>query len=288
MNIDIISDFLNFAESLSFTRTAADRETTQSNLSKRLRQLEIWLASDLIDRRSRPVALTQAGKDFVPVARGIVAELAAFRSNHRPWQAADGAITIAMPHSATISVFPSFKHQLSNEAIPASFSVRIANHDRVGSMLASSECDLALATSHPKVIQSPEFSALRSIEVAKERLVVVSSPELEDRKPAPLHVSDRRTYIGQIWQRCRVSIPSTVELEHDMAADIRNYCLAGEGRGVAPLSLVESDISSGRLRKLRSDPSLAYTFLLYCAPKASVQARRIWSSAASILGAVRP
>jgi DNA-binding transcriptional LysR family regulator len=194
-------------------------------------------------------------------------------------------MTIAMPHSATISVFPSFKHQLAKGAIYASFSVRIANHDSVGSMLANSECDLALATSHPKVPQSLEFSALRSIEVAKERLVIVSSAEWDDRKPAPLHVSDRRTYIGQIWQRCRISMPSTVELEHDMAADIRNYCLAGEGRGVVPLSLVEADTSSGRLRNLPSDPNLAYTFLLYCAPKASMQAKRIWSSAASIFGA---
>ncbi|NLR99986.1 LysR family transcriptional regulator [Rhizobium sp. P38BS-XIX] len=284
MNIDIVNDFLSFAETLSFTQSAEDRGTTQSNLSKRLRQLELWLGCDLIDRRSRPVSLSQAGRDFVPVARGVVAELDAFRSRRRPWSAAEGAAIIAMPHSATVSVFPAFKHKLSKHLVQASFVARLANHDTVATMLAKSECDLALVTCHPKVPQAQEFSVLRSVEIATENLVVVSPPAMDERAVAPLHVSNSRTYIGQIWHKCRFALPVTEELEHDMAADIRSYCLSGEGRGVLPKSLVDADIDSGRLRLVRSNPALSYTFSLYCSPKASAQAKKIWSAAAEIYG----
>jgi len=283
MNLEIIRDFLSVAETMSLTQSADARGMTQSSLSKRIRQLEIWLGRDLIDRRGRPLMLTQAGHDFVATARGIVGELDAFRGAKAPWSIAEGAASIAMPHSATISVFPEFKKALLRHLPQAAFAPRLANHDRVGAMLARSECDLALATLHPAVPQSGEFGVFRAVPVAGERLVVVSSPAIGETDRVPLHVSHHLTYIGQIWQRCRVPLPVSEEVEHGMAADIKTYCLSGEGRGVLPETLVAAEIASGRLEVMPVAADLSYTFSLYCAPKASVQAKRIWRIAADLL-----
>lgn len=276
MNIEILHDFLSIAETVSLTQSAEARHTTQSNLSKRIRQLELWLGRDLIDRRSRPLALTQAGKDFTSTARGILSELDVFRGNHAPWSLAEGAASIAMPHSATISIFPSLKQTLIKNIPNANFAPRLANHDMVATMLARSECDLALATFHPEVPQAEEFTVFRSVEIAREQLVIVSPPGTDDDTKLALHVSHHLTYIGQIWEKCRVPVATTREVEHGMAADIRAYCLSGEGRGVLPQTLVEADIASGRLQVAPVRKDLSYSFSLYCAPKASVQAKRIW------------
>jgi LysR family transcriptional regulator, hypochlorite-specific transcription factor HypT len=282
MKIDILHDFLSIATTQSLTQSAEERSTTQSNLSKRVRQLEIWLGRDLIDRRSRPLSLTKAGCDFIPIARGMLAELDAFRGAQAPWSVAEGAASIAMPHSATLSIYPAFKQKLLKQLPNARFAARLANHDGVAAMIARSECDLALATLHPKVPQSEEFTVFRSVAIATERLVVVSPPNTRKETVLPLHVSHRLTYIGQIWQKCRIPVATSKEVEHGMAADIRVYCLSGEGRGVLPETLVEAEIESGRLELTATSEDLSYSVSLYCAPKASLQAKKIWKTAYEI------
>lgn len=56
MNIDHLRDFLSVVETLGLTVAAQQRNTTQSNLSKRLRSLEDYLGRTLIDRRIRPTS----------------------------------------------------------------------------------------------------------------------------------------------------------------------------------------------------------------------------------------
>lgn len=41
-----------------------------------------------------------------------------------------------------------------------------------------------------------------------------------------------------------------------MAADIKAYCLSGEGRGVLPETLVDAEIASGRLSIIRVDTNM--------------------------------
>lgn len=112
MNFELLHDFLGVSDTMNLTLSAEERNTTQSNLSKRIRQLETWLGRDLIDRHSRPLTLTQAGHDFIPIARNVIAQLDEYRDAHVPWSVAEGAVSIAMPHSATISVFPNFKQRI--------------------------------------------------------------------------------------------------------------------------------------------------------------------------------
>lgn len=283
MNIELLHDFLCVSQTMNLTVSANNRHTTQSNLSKRIRNLEIWLGRDLIDRRSRPLTLTKAGHDFIPVARNIISQLDEYRGAHVPWSIAEGAVSIAMPHSASISVFAGFKQRIVRKIPRASFAPKLANHDTVATMLSRSECDLALVAFHPATPQAEEFTVFKSVEIARDRLVIVAPPDSKCTDRLPLHVSHRRTYIGRVWQNSRVKVPFSEEVEHGMAADIRAYCLSGEGRGVVPETLVESDLACGTLVLWCREPKLSYSFRLYCAPKASVQAKLIWNVAANLI-----
>ncbi|MDZ4310975.1 MAG: LysR family transcriptional regulator [Cypionkella sp.] len=279
MNIEQLRDFLRIAESLNLTLAAEQRNTSQSNLSKRLRALEDYLGRILIDRRSRPISLTSAGEDFVPKARQILSEIDMFKGVSVPWSLSEGGISIVMPHSVLMAVFPQFKEWLSREIPGIYFAPRIANHDMAARMLARSETDLAIVTRHSRVPIDEDFAVFLPADIATDRLVIVEPPEARDAV-LPLHVSHPLTYIGQIWQTCRLDLPVTEEVPHGMAADIRAHCLAGRGRGVLPQSLVEADVEAGRLAMRPTTGGLDYTISLFCAPHASRRAKRVWSLAA--------
>jgi len=104
MNIEQLRDFLRVAESLNLTLAAEQRNTSQSNLSKRLRALEDYLGRILVDRSSRPIRLTPAGEDFVPKARQILSDIDGFKGTSAPWSPTEGGVSIVMPHSVCFGV----------------------------------------------------------------------------------------------------------------------------------------------------------------------------------------
>ncbi|MBT0779173.1 LysR family transcriptional regulator [Paracoccus sp. pheM1] len=282
MNIEQLRDFLCVAETLNLTLAADRRNTTQSNLSKRLRSLETYLGRILIDRRSRPVSLTPAGEDFVPKARQVLFEIDAFRGGSAPWSPSEGGISIVMPHSATVAVFPRFRERLSHGMSGIHFAPRIANHDTAARLLVRSDTDLAIVTRHPQVPIDEDFTVFQPADIATDRLVVVEPPEAGDAV-LPLHVPHPLTYIGRMWEASRIPLPATDEVPHGMAAYIRAHCLAGRARGVLPESLVEADIAAGRLAVRHTNASMDYVISLFCAPRASRRARQVWALCADAM-----
>ncbi|MEF2073600.1 LysR family transcriptional regulator [Consotaella aegiceratis] len=265
---------------MNLTLAAEVRNTTQSNLSKRLRKLEEYLGKELVDRSVRPLQLTPAGHGFLPSARLIIEELNGFREKRAPWHPAEGGVTIAMPHSATVSIFPDFKERLSQTLPGIFFAPTIANQDTVARILSRSEIDLALVTRHPAVAPADEFSVFRPVDIARDRLVIVAAPGTRENERRPLHISHPLTYLGKVWEACRCRVPICEEIAHGMASDIRAQCLAGRGRGVLPETLVEADIAAGRLVTHPCQTDLHYTISLYSAPRASRKAKQIWKAAA--------
>lgn len=65
-------DFLCFADTRSFSRSATARHSSQSAFSRRIQSLEGWLGTELIDRSSVPPSLTPAGHVFRGYATNIV------------------------------------------------------------------------------------------------------------------------------------------------------------------------------------------------------------------------
>lgn len=280
MNINHLRDFLCVAETLNITLASDMRSTTQSNLSKRLRGLEDFLGKTLIDRSSRPLCLTRAGKDFVPRARQLLADIEGFRQPESPWSQSAECISIVMPHNSTIAIFPQFKEWLSQKMVDVHFAPLIANQDTAARLVAKSEVDLAICTRHPRVPIDKNFSVFRSADIATDRLVVIEPVGVSACEPLPLHVSHPATYIGQMWQSCRCDLPVSEEVSHGMAADIRAHCLAGRGRGVLPESVIEADVAAGRLAVRKNDGDLDYAISLFCAPQAPPRAKRMWKIAA--------
>ncbi|MFE5563409.1 LysR family transcriptional regulator [Amycolatopsis japonica] len=75
MELRHLNYFLSVAESLNFTKAAAQNFVAQSALSQQIAGLEKELGSKLFHRSSRSVTLTEAGRVLVPLAQRIVRDV---------------------------------------------------------------------------------------------------------------------------------------------------------------------------------------------------------------------
>src|SRR5258706_16046789 len=77
MNLSLkqLKVFLGVANASSFTKTAQSMHLSQAALSAILRELETQLNCRLLERTTRTVALTEAGRMFYPTAIQIVETL---------------------------------------------------------------------------------------------------------------------------------------------------------------------------------------------------------------------
>lgn len=107
MELKWLEDFLSVVEKGHFARAADARNITQSAFSRRIKSLELWAGTELLDRSQHPVKLTEAGKDFLPHATEIIRrsnEARAETLEHT--RIAETGVTIACLHTLALSKVP--------------------------------------------------------------------------------------------------------------------------------------------------------------------------------------
>ncbi|MCP3690188.1 MAG: LysR family transcriptional regulator, partial [Gammaproteobacteria bacterium] len=108
MHISQIRAFLAVAELESFSLAAERLHVTQPAVSKRIRQLENNIKTDLFDRIGKRSLLTPSGLAFLPRAERILQELKAFKAelSHQHEQPS-GTLTLATSHHIGLHRLPS-------------------------------------------------------------------------------------------------------------------------------------------------------------------------------------
>jgi LysR family transcriptional regulator, benzoate and cis,cis-muconate-responsive activator of ben and cat genes len=107
MNLRSLQCFVVLAEELNFSRAADRLHIAQPALSQQIRALEERLGSQLVDRGSRPLRLTEAGSYFLIEARGILEHMEQATLGVRAIDAGThGWLSIGFTRSAMYSVLP--------------------------------------------------------------------------------------------------------------------------------------------------------------------------------------
>ncbi|QVJ02463.1 LysR family transcriptional regulator [Nocardiopsis eucommiae] len=125
MDLRHLRYFVAVAEELHFGRAAERLHMAQPPLSQQIRQLEAELGVELLHRTTRRVALTEAGRVYLDLARGILADVD--RAAHQARLVASGAVghlSLGCVGSATYSLLPNLSRRLSVELPGVDFSFR--------------------------------------------------------------------------------------------------------------------------------------------------------------------
>ncbi len=161
MKIDIlgVQAFVAIADHGSFNKAADALFVTQTAVTQRLRNLEIFLGVTLLERTTRSIALTRTGQDFLPQARRLLQELSAALTEIRETgKAMRGDVSIACIPTAGVRYLPQVIREYS--ALFPDNRIKILDHASVGVAEAvlrrEAEFGIKLAgPNHPELNATP-------------------------------------------------------------------------------------------------------------------------------------
>ncbi len=184
MDFNVLSEFVELANTLSFTATARNLHVSQSTLSRHISDLETELKASLFERGTTCVKLTPAGKVFYKRAEAWV----------RGFHSTMGEVRDAALHEVTSlyvtgsTIEPAFNRfmtlmtsRAAHDRLPVSYSYRYTrSYDN------SSECPGAFESLRNKSVdllieivpdRSPRLEEFEAIPLFREPLTIVASPD---------------------------------------------------------------------------------------------------------------
>ncbi|MER8004251.1 LysR substrate-binding domain-containing protein [Streptomyces sp. NPDC094149] len=178
MQFQQLQYFVAVAETRHFTRAAELVHVAQPSLSQQIKVLERELGADLFRRARGNITLTDAGEALLPLARRILADADTARQEVQELaQLRSGRVRLGATPSLCTGLLPDVLRAFHDRYPGIRLLIEEGgSHDLVRE-LARGALDLALVVL-PLPTPSP---ALTTVELLREDLVVVSSPEA----PAP-------------------------------------------------------------------------------------------------------
>jgi len=262
MELKWLEDFVCLARTGNFSRAAEERNVTQSAFSRRIKALECWLGSSLVDRSTYPTRLTQNGQDFLTVAQGVLDSLDEARTVLRDSGARTSrTVVIATQHSLALSFYPGWVGRLKGELGVSDVRMIGDNLHNCVHGLTEGACDLMISFTHPEISKHLDTAAFEQLLLGRDKLIPVSAPNdrgrprfaLPGRKDEPVHYLGYGpgSFLGRIVDIIlgRVSKAHHLKLryESNFAEALKAMAMEGEGLGWLPQSGIEDALMQGRL-----------------------------------------
>ena len=249
-------------KSRSFSVAGKWLNMSQSGVSRAIARLEARLGVRLLERTTRTVTLSEAGRrlyeQIVPLVAGLEEAAASVAASK---DAVRGTLRVNMdPFISQLILGPQLSRFLNQ--FPA-LKVELLTRDRLGDLVAEG-FDLAIRFGEPRP------SALVARKLLDTRVITVASPAYLKKAGRPSHPSelekgnhrlidfrDPETGRGYEWAfqqgRKEIEINSNAQLVLSDVATIHAVCLAGYGVAQLLELGIESFIESGRLEVIFPD-----------------------------------
>ncbi len=177
--------FVAVAEELHFGRAAARLNMTQPPLSRQLQQLEHIIGVELVERSSRVVRLTTAGKAFLVDARTILrAAEEALVTARRAAQGEGGMVTLGFIPATSYSVLPRLVAFLATEMPQVQFVLKEMVTANQVEALGNGGLDAG-------ILRMPiDLRGLEAVTISHEPFVVAVPSGHPLARPGPVTVTD--------------------------------------------------------------------------------------------------
>lgn len=249
--------FLAVARYGAFSQAALHLNVVPSVVAKRVSQLEHALGTRLFERTTRKVTLTEAGQQFQPRARSLVADIDdAIHSLKRSENRLEGHILLMAPTTLTTlvlsEVLSGFLREHEHITMELALVDRSVNPAEEGFDLAISG---HAASSYEGVIDVP----LHPLEQ-----VLCAAPDYLERRGVPQHPRDLADHdallfkpLGTAWrldsERGQISVEARPRLIANDNVTLRAAAVAGNGIAMLPRYVVGAELAAGALVPLLQD-----------------------------------
>ena len=196
MELRQLKYFTTVAETLNFSEAASRLFITQGTLSQQIRQLEDELGSQLFERSSHSVRLTEAGEELLPLALQTLESARSCRSRMNDLRGAlSGTLNIGVTHSFS-GLLTETVRKFLKEYPGVKLNIHYKTASELIDMLREKQIDMALAFKPNK-----EYDEIVHEVVFTTKLSVVM------RKDHPL--ADRKSIAGEELERYGLVIPGS-------------------------------------------------------------------------------
>ncbi len=243
MNTELLRTFLEVSKTRHFGKSAENLFLTQSAVSFRIRQLEEVVGVKLFTRERNNILLTTSGERLLPHAENLIAA----------WQAALQDVGVAdqkhvqVAIGGTSNLWDTFLQSLLPQ-MAAAFTklylrTEINSQRELVRALLSGRLDIAV------LLEPPQASELRVLEIGEMELVLVASEEVSTKEDI-----EQLGYIFVDWgtaynlQHAKVLDRAIAPILHTGQSHIAlEFLLAHGGVAFLPSNLVEPLLNESKL-----------------------------------------
>ena len=265
MTLEQLRIFIVVAELEHVTRAAARLNLTQSATSAAIAALEARHGTPLFDRVGRRIALTAAGRAFLPAARAVLAEAAAAEGVLADLAGlARGHVTLAASQTVGGYWLPPRLLRFRRACPAVTLDLRMTNTEGAAALVREGQADLAL------VEGAVDDAALTSAILAEDRMMLVAAPDLAlgpEMAAWPWLLREPGSGSRALLERALAArglalagLDIVLELPSNEA--VRAAVLAGGGVALLSAAVVACDLDAGILRRLDLDVPARHFHLL--------------------------
>ena len=254
MDLGRLKLFKDIAHHRSVSRGAALNDVTQSAASQHLQEVERDLGVVLLDRGTRPLVVTDAGKVYLDMCRDILRRHDEFLAKLENLKSeVQGTVRVAAIYSVGLSEMGRLEQEFARRFPEAKLEVEYLRPERVYQAVVEDRADLGLM-SYAEPSKEVEVLPWRD-----EEMVVAASPyhPLSRLSEARLQDLDGLDFIGfdedlpirrdidRFLRENHVRVNMT--LHFDNLQMIKEAVALGHAISIMPARVMETEIAQGRL-----------------------------------------
>jgi DNA-binding transcriptional LysR family regulator len=254
MTLDHFKLFRDVALARNMTRGAEICGVSQSAVSQQLQETERMLGVVLLDRRTRPFDLTEAGRLYYEFCRDVLRRKDEFDGELDKLKGrVQGTVRVAAIYSVGISDMSRLEQEVAGRMPEAALLVEYLRPEKVYDAVVTDQADLGLV-SYPE--SNREITAIPWREDRMVVAVAPSHPLAAKRKLKPCDL-DRQDFVAfdddlrvgrEVKRYLReTGIQVNAVMHFDNTQTMKEAIILGAGIGILPMRVLRNDVAQGRL-----------------------------------------
>lgn len=265
MDTKLFKDFISLSKTLNFSRSAEERCISQPAFSRRIKTLELWAGTPLVDRDVYPIKITPAGILFNRFAQKIIHQININQAELHSMGCLDAnPITVASSHSLALDFFPQWLNKMDHNLSESPISIHLNNSLNCLEALIQNNVDFIIVFSHvntPVLLDDERFpfSLLGIDKYCPVSAVDDQGHPLFDmsgnaNEPLQYLAYPANIFLGKvvssILQQANGDIKLKAVYENETAYGLKAMVLQGFGVAWLPESSILNELKTGQLKQI--------------------------------------